>query len=356
MPNVLLPFSAPAIRVYLDYSFIFGVRPVSRGYDNFIYSNYSNLYFINSFFEEVYDPFDFFPAPRLPQAALAGIIDAHGHELWREVRRNPRSVIAFLEAQLQEHRYCLVTLDEYYLPGKDNYRRKHFIHHHLVVGIDTTQAKVAISGYLMAPGTDYGINWVSFSQFSLAFAFDSESLAAKSGQEVFAMSSYAFAKSFKVNDDCHWDLPVEMVMRDVANYLNSTYSPAQLRYHNKDISTFSITFGLSIYEKLREHLDLMQRRSLWFSIHQLRLLSEHKSFMVAKARHSAALGFHPPDRQLLADLNRIAGLARDARLILFSVARSNDFSAFAAVRTKLDQMRQQEEQCYSRWHTLLKAG
>jgi hypothetical protein len=349
MVKQILSVSDPMIRGNLDYSFLFSLSGASTSYDNFLYAHYGNLCFVNQSSATVWDPFDLFPAPRLRKAIQAGALMAQRFDLWREVEGKNFSIIDFIGEQILRGRYCLVTLDEYFLEGKLSYRRVHFIHHQLAIGIDRAKQQIALMGYFLQGGKDYNVKWISFKSFVNAFLFKSHLLKRDAGMEIFAVTQYKCIVAFSVNANFDYKMDSIMLCSQIKCYLNSICSKNDV-LHNKDLSRLKVSFGISTYDVLIEQLNRMLKSDDAVMMYNLRLLSEHKNFILNRTKYSFLQGFAPYDQEILDTLTAIFQQAKKLRLIFFSgvTPQGNRHEASRGVVSGLLQCRELEMKCYVR--------
>ncbi len=351
MNKKLLHYTEPTVRTYLDYAFIFGMRGPSVAYENFLLSNFGNMCFIHSLFEHVWDPFDFFPGPRIKQLTQSGVVETQGHDLWQE--RDRGALIEFFVRQLEEERYCYAPLDEYYIRGKYGYKRVHFIHHSLVVGIDRPRGHIALLSYLSRKEHDYGMQWIPLDEFILAFDFDSRRLRGD-GQEIFATWCYKYVETFKVDPDARYDFDLESVATELESFLNSSSTPDQQRRHNKDVAPLEKSFGLAAYVPLADFMNAMQRGDCELRFHETRILWEHAAFMVEKVEFLAKNHLRI-EESLLWQFREIATIANEARLLLFSAKDSRSADVFNLIQQRLSQCRDAEARAYEQLHGMMVA-
>ena len=84
------------------------------------------------------------------------------------------SVVPFLIEGIDDGYYARLTVDEFYLPGRTSYRRRHFLHSLLVHGYDRARSLFRVAGYL--PNGEYGSSEVTFAELEAAFAVGLEPL------------------------------------------------------------------------------------------------------------------------------------------------------------------------------------
>lgn len=344
MNRFLLELKDPTIRTYLDYAFIFSMRGEGEAFENHLFHHYGNLCFVNSFYQEIWDPFDFYPAPRLKQLSRSGVITSHGFDLWRA--SDKEDVIAdFLKNRLRAGEYCYVVLDEYYLPGKESYRSKHYIHHSLIVGIDLDRRQVALVSYFQLKNSDFGTRWVTLSEFREAFAYDSNKLEG-SPQEQFSIWNYKYVESFRINKAGCDRLDLSVFTGQISDYLNSTSSPCDAKSHNKDLSKYKVSFGLSVYDRLQEWVEKMASGEFTIGNHPTRLFSEHKDYLLLRLQILQQRNAFNFPISLMGEISSVVQLAREIRFTMLAATSQHSTEVFDRVLAGFQACRRQEARCY----------
>ena len=161
--EILAVNTSPPIRGYLRHAFLFSILATRDSYLPWLYGgSYSQLVFDR---DPGWMPLDFytplgytgtsFICPYLDTQWLArSLIDA-GYG----------SVIPFLLDAIDDGYYARLAVDEYEVPGRAAYQRRHFLHALLVFGYEGSDFHVL--GY-NAKG-EYGSSRISFRQMELAF-------------------------------------------------------------------------------------------------------------------------------------------------------------------------------------------
>lgn len=356
---IQLQFRKPLVSTFLDYAFLFGIAPTNMAYDTFLLSSYGSLCVIRSFYKEVYDPIDLFPAPRLRQFTQVMLIEAETADFGCTIGHGQDTLEMFLEAKLADGHHCLVTLDEYFLPGKLATGRTHFIHNHLVVGIDRACRRIALAGYFMKQGWTFGIRWISLESFACAFACDPGLLKPNDGQEIFAVASLGCVTTIRVRPDANYPFDAARIWSSLGAYLRSTSNEDEAVLHNKDIGNFQMVFGISTYEEIITHLQDCAATGARVSPHELRIVSEHKALMLERYNVMSKKGLVTFEKEVYDSLFQCVAAAKRARVTAFLHARSDAQNWRNAVNSVCDDLaicRDIETSCYPKWRAAIKGG
>jgi hypothetical protein len=284
---LVLPFRSPIVRTFLDYSFIFCLCGQNKKYDRWLLDNYGSICFISGGRAEVFDPLDLFPGPRIKDLIRQKVLEGKGYDLWSDRDAEEAALWEFFYSQISAGFYCLVTLDEYYIPGKGFYEQKHYIHHQLVVGIDVLARRVALAGYFITGQDDYGVVWINFDDFRRAFNFDAVMLDRNCGQEAFAITSYRYVLAYRINQKLEFSPSVGSLHAWLESYTTGSASDSDRAKHNKDLAGFNVSFGLISYRDLLLELHSMFDKRSTLNFHMFRIFSEHKKLTVDRITAAA---------------------------------------------------------------------
>ena len=171
--TALLPLNEdPPVRGYLRHAFLFSILSTDDIYLPWLFGgNYTQLVFDR---DPGWMPLDFYtPLGYSGSGFACPFLDAQwiGRTL---IEGGYGSLVPFLTESIDEGYYARLTVDEFYLPGRTSYRRRHFMHSLLVHGYDRGRGLFLAAGYL-ANG-EYGSTRVSFTELEEAFAVGLEPL------------------------------------------------------------------------------------------------------------------------------------------------------------------------------------
>lgn len=355
--SAMLELVKPLIRCFHDYSFMFGISGRCRDRENFIFSNYGNLSFIRTMWIHHWDPFDFFPAPRIEQWGESGLINAKRHDLGISMRSPSGEIVEFARSNLLEGRSCLVMLDEFFVKSRRNYGIRHVTHNLLVVGFDDRRREIALLGYFRLADGDYGVQWVSYDDFTKAFHYSIHDIDATNKSQVEeTIWWHKCVETYEPVEDAAFEFSLASVAKEVDGYLNSSFSPDQRRYHHKELAGLDVSYGLGIYETFLAYLDSVHTEcnavedvaKLPITHPPLRIFWEHKAVMVEKFKFIDRRGHAPIDPAIHDDLAKILRLARKLSVTLLENHCYKDKATMKIALDCLSQCREIEERCYPR--------
>ncbi|MDX2186692.1 MAG: hypothetical protein SFV32_07160 [Opitutaceae bacterium] len=198
---------------------------------------------------------------------------------WTSLLEGGRSweAIYDISCLIRDGRYVLLVLDEYCIKGSPAFSRSHFLHYHLVVGVDEDKASFALLNYFERQGSDYGVEWVSFATFWRAFDFELPKLRTQT-QQSFGIWWHKYCEAICIT-------PLEIPKFGAAELIcqldGLITSTGMNKYHGRhhhDLCGADIVYGLNAYSAIRCALSSLregQRVDRYFG----RLFWEHKKLM-----------------------------------------------------------------------------
>ncbi|HWA26989.1 MAG TPA: hypothetical protein VG734_15125 [Lacunisphaera sp.] len=339
---------APTVRSFTDYAYIFGWRHKCLIYDHFVLNNYGNLFFIDYCEANSRSTYrlDLFPGPSLRKLAQLGVLSARGHDLWRDLYGNELNIFDFLREKLALNECCQIVLDCFYLRGTAPYKTTHHVHQYLVTALDVSRKRVGLTGYFDLREDDYGLQWISYNEFIQALDWKHD-VGAHYGQRVHATWSYRYAESFKINVEFRHKFDSQRTLQQFKDYLNGTFSINQVGAHNRSIEGMTVSFGIKVYDRLQEWLEILARgASIDFRI--CRLVWEHKVLVVEKVEFLTKQCGYVIHRMVLTQLQEVARLASEFRLLIFSFDRIRSPDILRKASRCLNKCRELEILAYGR--------
>ena len=345
MNSVLLNYENPIIRTYLDYAFVSGIVKGKRSAENYYYSNYGNICFEQSIYKNLWDSFDLFPAPRMPEWNRSGVITMEGFDTWRYENDQEDDIIDLVEKKLLENKYVYIALDDYYLIGRPNYKKSHFIHHVLITGIDLDKGHVAGVSYFMTKDSDFGLVWIPFEILKKSYKYIPRKLRGF-GQESFAVWFYNYFQTIDVHGDSDFEFDLTAVIKEIEGFLNSTATDAQHFNHNKDLKKYEVSYGLEAYDIWKQFIEMADAGTINISAQPARMFYEHKTFMVAKCKFINERGYARIGEGIINQLNESVKSAFNFRMLLFEKQYKKK-PDYKAIMNFMLRCRSIEEKCYS---------
>lgn len=184
---------------------------------------------------------------------------------------NIPSIIDFVIERINSDFYIIINVDEYYLPEKSNYKKKHFVHESMIYGYDNSQKRVMALGY-NAEGI---LNKITFSYDDLIVAFEN---GKKYYKWTAPWAENSAVQTIKLND-YKSDYPFEIgrFLKELRDYINSTADSE--RAYCLLIPTERLKFGFDIYDSVIDSLKNLYDGQITIDYRAIHLLYEHKKLI-----------------------------------------------------------------------------
>lgn len=295
-----LPINESPLIAYMEEAYPLSVALTDPSRWEWVYSNYIQLIYQNpDLFEE--QPLKFYKL-----SLNSGFVwDADCPVLIYD--RISRDMISFFDSDIirlicfaiDNEKYPILYLDEYYLSYRDQYRRVHYIHENLFFGYD--EEKEILKGLAYVSDEE----GYSFKTFCVPFS---------EVREAYEDLNYNGEMRNKVILLSHererlYGFNMQAVIVGLREYINAY--PSEKRY--AELSTTNLgedyKYGIGIYEPFIEYI---QRRKNASSIIPFQLLVEHKSLMCSRYRYMVENRYICPDEEVESALKK---LERDALIL-----------------------------------------
>lgn len=186
-------------------------------------------------------------------------------------------IINLIKSYIQLGYFTYINIDEYYIPKRQSYKKRHFLHNILIIGYDETTFTVAgFSDKMMIETTT-----VYFEEFLDAFnnSFEKTRID-RSFIRFIKKSNYDLQKFDK-----------KLMVRELEDFINSSDTSQWLP--SADHPTENAKFGFSAYEALE--INIINKMD---DIRPFHILWEHKKIMNARVRFLQANGYVKKDDEL----------------------------------------------------------
>ncbi|MFC4303251.1 hypothetical protein [Cohnella boryungensis] len=238
-------------------------------------------------------------------------------------------VVPFLIDSLDKDIYVCLIVDEFYLPHTVHYLQTEFFHEMLVTGYDYDRKCFHTLGYnkqgQFAPAE------VTFASMQQAF----QEVAHKPGKQLWQSS----VCRFRIERTRGYEFDLEFVIDSLKDYVASDNRCSSKRMYSNPVGT---KYGMAVYDKIVEHLSLMQQGELRMDIRPLHLIWEHKKCMTARLRYmSEEIGIEglEPMRE---PCDKIEKLAFSARNEMMRGWMKGDKSGIPSILKTIEELRLQE--------------
>lgn len=221
--------------------------------------------------------------------------------------------------------YFYASFDEFYVPHKHCYGKRHFQHDFMIYGYDSVQKEYLLLGY-----TDKQIfetTPISFAQLEEAFF-----LNAVGTENVHLISK---KENFK------YDFDLRLVYEMLGDYLNGRNSSERCRMYGDTLE--NRVFGLDIYKYLRQYFKLLVRANIYCDIRPLHILYEHKKCMVLRLEYMYNNNYIDDDSHLYDDCKCIENETLAMRDLQLKYTITNDKSCLNKIVNKLFEIEQKEK-------------
>ena len=218
-----------------------------------------------------------------------GYLEEVLHSIWLtyEIMQYEQDIIRFTLEKLDVGYYLRMLLDEYYLPGKKNYQKTHFVHSNLIYGYDRKERK------LLAIGFDANHTFTT-----IAFGFDEFARAYEAGKYY---DHAKYAESFWTDRllvrlymprDYIVEYPFEprVFLGKLHDYVHSVGQETKLLQWSPTAAREGIervSYGLGVYEDIVHHLRHLRAGITTTDFKALHIMAEHKRGLHERLRFVA---------------------------------------------------------------------
>ncbi len=221
--------------------------------------------------------------------------------------------------------YFYSSFDEFYVPHKHAYGKKHFQHDFMIYGYDSIQKEYMLLGY-----TDkhtFETTRISFAQIEEAFfsnAFGTENV-------------HLIGKK----DNYKYDFDLQLVYEMLEDYINSRNSSERCRMYGEILT--NRVFGFDVYKCMREYFNLLLNDTADFDIRPLHILYEHKKCMILRLKYMYENNFIEDCSHLYDNYRHIENEVLAMRNLQIKYAISKDKRFLNKIVDMLSKMEQKEK-------------
>ncbi len=260
-----LELNQPPINCYLHHAYPLTVAMSHKDFNSWFFSNYIQLqidvkyYFLN-----------FFTYPICGNSILSPIIDYKILDL-EFIYKTNINIIDFIKNSLNLGYYVMTYTDEFFIPYRVSYTKKHFRHEIMIYGYDLNNSQFYVIGY-NDTGTYYP-TCVSFSEFENSFLN-----SIKKTNDLILM---------KAKDSESYRPSYEFDMENVRNLLSDYLLSKNTSFNYRTLGNPNdFVYGISIYDQLIKYYEnILVNGSEEGDIRHFHLLYEHKKTMVSRLEY-----------------------------------------------------------------------
>ena len=265
MSQKILPIGAPPIIGYLHHAYPLSILSQNNSFLPWFFSHYIQL-FCPLDISDGPDParkrkFNFYRPPNCDYTCSPRL------EMTYISRRiiDKNNLIAFIRDTIEQNEYVQICIDEYYIPEKSVYRKRHLIHEILICGYDDISSQTTTLGFNrqgdFAPSKVSYENLIrAYSDLNLTNHYDQAGICA-----------------FRYNSQPNCDFDKNLLTESLADYLLSSNTSERFRMLAPPIDG---VFGLNVYPCLINQCKALLSHPEWFDIRPLHILWEHKKCML----------------------------------------------------------------------------
>lgn len=182
---------------------------------------------------------------------------------------NGIDIVDYITNAISQEYYVKVYLDEYFLPFRPSYQKKHYLHESLFIGYDLDRRIL----YGLAYVTDY-----------MGYHFKEFFVNMEDVREAYRMPvNDSVQRSRVMLMSCNWEkfyeFDIDSVKESIYEYINSI--PTEKKYASIT-NTRNYFFGISVYDKLAEKFENIKSFKGVIPFH---IIMEHKQLMVQRIRY-----------------------------------------------------------------------
>ncbi len=183
-------------------------------------------------------------------------------------------ITPFMIEHISKGYYIIVYLDEYYLPEKVNYRKRHFVHESLIYGYDDRRQKFMAIGFddnnsFRMMEFDYRLVSKAFAEGKLNYKINYNGIWAET-MAVRLIKPYEFSEEYP--------LDLKRYLAKLTTYLFPEEEPARI-YPFRIQNEGKREFGINIYNAVIYQFKNILKGKLTISFKELHFLYEHKKYI-----------------------------------------------------------------------------
>jgi len=272
----ILPLGKPEVITYLHHAYPLSVAALEPAFcENWLFNNYLQLRCRRGLVgASAVTEFDFWLLPghftdwggrlRMPQIPA--------ELLWRSRGEIVGGVARALEREL----YVQIPVDEFYLPCRAAYGKRHYVHELFVFGCDRAAREVCVLGF--DERLEFGVQRVGFAEFEDAVALADLSQHYDRG----GVRLYHACGSAEYREDFLW------VTELLGDYLAARDSSRRFRTLRPVDPGF--LYGIAVHDELAGFFASAAAEPGAMDIRPLQLVWEHKRLMFTRLRRLAQMG------------------------------------------------------------------
>ncbi|MGG4094482.1 hypothetical protein [Paenibacillus lautus] len=237
-------------------------------------------------------------------------------------------ILDLLITSINSGLYIYTSVDEYYLPSTNAYKKRSKPHSILIYGYDSNNKILNIGGFSKGATqvNKFRTYTVTYDEFLKAY----NSLNYIDNYDHYLNRIYLM----KYNTSRIFDFDIVLVKELLGDYLHSKNSSERLRAFNNPSKNYN--FGISVYENLISFYKRLENNNNYFDIRPLHILWEHKKCMVERVTYMANHKYISNSSLLISDLIEIEKFCLNCRNLLLKYRVTKNSEIVSRLLAMLD--------------------
>jgi hypothetical protein len=276
-----LVIGKPDVITYLHHAYPLAVAAVQRSFcDNWLFNNYLQLRCRRELIgARAVTEFDFYllPSHFTDWGGLLRMPQIPPEMLWRSRGEITQAVLRALDREF----YVQIPVDEFYVPRRAAYGKRHYVHELFVFGYDRRTREVDVLGF---------DEQLEFGTQRLGFAELEESVALADLSEHYDPGG---VRLYHARPGAEYLADPSWVVEVLDDYLAERDS--SLRFRAQEAPKSGYLYGTAVYGELAAFFASVSEQPGAMDIRPLQLIWEHKRLMQTRLQRLTELGWLPPE-------------------------------------------------------------
>lgn len=195
-----------------------------------------------------------------------------------DLLKQERNIGPFLIDNIGKGYYAIIYLDEYYLPGKENYQKEHLVHESLIYGYDDAQKKFMAIGF----DANHSFGMMRFDYPRVREAFEKGKLHYKDEGGIWA-ETMAVRLIKPVDFEKEYPFSLERYLAKLSKYRFPAVEPARI-YPFRLANEATCQFGINVHDAVVAHLKKLLKGKMTLEFKELHFLYEHKKHILGSLK------------------------------------------------------------------------
>ena len=241
--------------------------------------------------------------------------------------KSVESIINLVTNRINLQYYVIVYVDEYYLPGKESYRKSHFLHQLMIYGYDNENKTLKTIAF--NKNKDFIETEYTYEQFVESYE---EAKIYYDLSPVWVTNETLELIRIKAIDS--YEFNTQLFLKELKCYLSNQGDYSKIRQNNLIINGKKATFNYAIYDDLLFHLNNLIQGKITMDYRYMHLMFEHKDIMYKRLKYISSK-YKVSDKlnelinEYLTEVTNSFELARNLFLKQMIVIRSTDNKSYA---------------------------